>query len=415
MSAHRDHIADPGKAARAASGIPIVPVFDGFRAFAIIGVVLLHLLGVSGLVATGDTGVIARLTWATVGHAIDVLFIVSGFVVFLPMAFHRGQTGSIRSYAIRRVARLYPAYWLMLVLILLLIATTSVTDLAFPGLRDVVINFSGLHVPLGMPIPGISTGFGANSATWTLSVEICFYIVLPLVAGFYFRHPLVGLVAAAILTVGWNAFFTHLPQINDSLNLGLSGGEILRLFSSSAVQLPSWAFSFALGMTGAWLFLNRERFRWTGSQPVMRVLKLVALLCFVIVAWRAGLRSGDGYLVFVAQNTRSTWWLALGYSGALAALMMLIALGPGRVGTVFSNGPVRKLGDISYGIFLSHVVIITFLGPALGLPTDGSFSTFLLWSLAVIPASVFYGYLSARFLEQPIRRWARKYGRRDEG
>ena len=29
----------------------------------------------------------------------------------------------------------------------------------------------------------------------------------------------------------------------------------------------------------------------------------------------------------------------------------------------------------------------------------------------VVPASVLYGYLSARFLEQPIRRWARRYGR----
>jgi peptidoglycan/LPS O-acetylase OafA/YrhL len=301
------------------------------------------------------------------------------------------------------------------VLILLLIATTSVTDLAFPSLRDVVINFSGLHVPLGMPIPGISTGFGANSATWTLSVEICFYICLPLVAGFYFRHPLVGLLAAGILTVGWNAFFTHLPQINDSWNLGLSGGEILRLYTSSAVQLPSWAFSFALGMTGAWLFLNRERMKWVSSRRTMTGLKWGALVCFAFVAWRAGLRSGDGYLVFVAQTTRSTAWLAIGYSGTLAALMLLIALRPGRIGTVFSNVPIRKLGDISYGIFLSHVVIITFLGPALGLPTDGTFATFLLWCLVVIPTAVLYGYLSARFLEQPIRRWARRYGRRDAG
>jgi hypothetical protein len=32
----------------------------------------------------------------------------------------------------------------------------------------------------------------------------------------------------------------------------------------------------------------------------------------------------------------------------------------------------------------------------------------------VVPTAILYGYLSARFLEQPIRRWARKYGRRDD-
>src|SRR5690606_15948330 len=145
---------------------------------------------------------------------IEILFIVSGFVVFLPMAFHRGRTGSLCAYALRRITRLYPAYWLILALILLLIATTSVTDLDMPGTPDLLINFSGFHVPLGVPIPGISSAFGANSATWTLSVEICFYLVLPMVAAIYFRHPLIGLLAAGVLTVGWNEFFSHLPQIN---------------------------------------------------------------------------------------------------------------------------------------------------------------------------------------------------------
>ena len=35
---------DPGKEARSRIGIPVVPAFDGFRAFAILGVVLLHVL-----------------------------------------------------------------------------------------------------------------------------------------------------------------------------------------------------------------------------------------------------------------------------------------------------------------------------------------------------------------------------------
>ncbi len=411
MSA-QNPIADPGKEARARSGIPIVPVFDGFRAFAILGVVLLHLLGQSGAVETGDTGLLARLTWGTVGHAIEILFIVSGFVVFLPMAFHRGRTGSLCAYALRRITRLYPAYWLILALILLLIATTSVTDLDMPGTRDLLINFSGFHVPLGLPIPGISTAFGANSATWTLSVEICFYLVLPMVAAIYFRHPLIGLLAAGVLTVGWNEFFSHLPQINESWNLGLSGPEMLRLLSSAALQLPSWAFSFALGMTGAWVFLNRDRFGWATTPRTLAILTWTALAGFVFFAWQAGLKSGDGYLVFVAQTSRFTSWLAIGYSAFLAAVMILIALRPGRIGVLFSNEPIRKLGDISYGIFLSHVVIITFLGPALSLPTDGSIGAFALWTLVVVPLAVLYGYLSARFLEQPIRRWARKFGRR---
>jgi len=56
------HIEDPGKEARSASGIPIVPAFDGYRAFAILGVVMLHLITVSGVVGIPQDGLLARLT-----------------------------------------------------------------------------------------------------------------------------------------------------------------------------------------------------------------------------------------------------------------------------------------------------------------------------------------------------------------
>jgi peptidoglycan/LPS O-acetylase OafA/YrhL len=60
------------------------------------------------------------------------------------------------------------------------------------------------------------------------------------------------------------------------------------------------------------------------------------------------------------------------------------------------------------------MVIAYVLLDELSLPTDGNLVSFLVWTLAVVPAAILYGYLSARFVEQPIRRWARRYGRREE-
>ena len=49
-------VADPGKADRAAHGIPVVPVFDGYRAFAVVAIIIFHILGKSGfLVRLGDS------------------------------------------------------------------------------------------------------------------------------------------------------------------------------------------------------------------------------------------------------------------------------------------------------------------------------------------------------------------------
>ena len=60
-------------------------------------------------------------------------------------------------------------------------------------------------------------------------------------------------------------------------------------------------------------------------------------------------------------------------------------------------------------------MVIAFYAAALfDLPDDGSIGSLATWLAVVVPAAVLYGYLSARFLEQPIRRWARRFGNRRE-
>ena len=58
------------------------------------------------------------------------------------------------------------------------------------------------------------------------------------------------------------------------------------------------------------------------------------------------------------------------------------------------------------------MVLAFYLGSLISMPRSGSAGALLVWILAVVPASVLYGYLSARYVEQPIRRWARRFGRR---
>lgn len=408
----REHqLSDPGKEARAESGIPVVPAFDSWRALAIAGVVLLHLTILSGLVTTGQEDLVAKLTWGTVGHAIDVLFIVSGFVVFLPTVA-RGSFGSLRGYAIRRAARLLPAYWLILVIMLVLAAVGSVP---FPGPGDTIAHFLGLHGPVGMAFPGTTTGFGINPPVWTLSVEICFYIVLPLVAGFWFRRPFIGLALAAVLTVFWNETFQHFGEVNQDLDLGLSFETVVRLAVTATLQLPSWAFSFGLGMTGAWAFVRLRNQAGADFDRRVRVARLIGVAGLIVFAWLSAGDSGDAPVDLVAQFSRQAPLQALGFSAFLALTMVSFSLGSKAGESLLASPRLRQFGDISYGIFLSHMVIAWCLLEWADLPDNGSVGAFAIWTIAVFPAAVLYGYLSARFLEQPIRRWARKYGRRDEG
>ena len=402
------HIADPCKEARSRVGIPIVPAFDSWRALAIAGVVLLHILILSGVVGTGDDGAIARLTWGTVGHAIDVLFIVSGFVVFLPTAA-RGRFGSVGAYAIRRAARLLPAYWLILAI--MLVVTLLAGSVSAPAPGDLLAHLVGLQGPTGLLFTGTTNGFSVNPPVWTLSVEITFYVVLPIVAWIWIRKPWVGLLAAAALTVIWNEAFQHIGDLNDTFDLGLSPERMIQAAVSSTLQFPSWAFSFGLGMTGASVYLRIRDRRDEGTIKWIWAARIAGIAGLVVFAWLTGSDSDKAPVELVAQYSRSSPWLALGYSAFLALVMVSFALGPGADRSLLANHRLRELGDISYGIFLSHMVIAFCLLEWADLPADGNLQSFLVWTAAVVPASVLYGYLSARFLEQPIRRWARKYGR----
>lgn len=404
-------IADPGKEARAEAGIPIVPAFDSWRALAIAGVVLLHLILQSGSVVTGQEDLLAKLTWGTVGHAIDVLFVVSGFVVFLPTAARR-SFGSLRRYATRRAARLLPAYWLILAIMLLLIAVTD--SVRFPDPGDVAAHLFGLQGPAGMLFSGTTNGFSVNPPVWTLSVEICFYIVLPLVAGFWLRKPWLGLLLAAVLTVTWNETFQHFAEVNEKLGLGLTGEDLLRIGVTSGLQFPSWAFSFGLGMTGAWAYVRLRNRTGPRHDSQVRVARVIGLLGLLFFAWLTALDSGDAPAALVIQISRTSPLEALGYSAFLALTMVSFSLGSKADQSLLASPRLRKLGDISYGIFLSHMVIVYCWLEWAALPENGSIGAFAIWTVAVVPASVLYGYLSARFLEQPIRRWAGRYGRREE-
>ena len=104
----------------------------GFVLTRILGVVAVHLLGASGvLAATAGTGTAVAI-WAVLGNSIDIFFIISGFVLFLPTVRRNGEFGSKARFWIGRAVRLFPAYWLVLAIMVALLAVGP----AMPGTGD---------------------------------------------------------------------------------------------------------------------------------------------------------------------------------------------------------------------------------------------------------------------------------------
>ena len=394
--------------------VPHVAVLDGFRALAILGVVVLHLCGASGVFETlrGTAAEIAL--WGVLGNVIDAFFIISGFVLFLPVVIRGGELGSLSRYAIGRAARLVPAYWLSIVVVLVLAALFAPGSnlgqrfAGFPGAGEVLIHLGALQMPARLLDGTLLPGFGINGPLWMISVIAGFYVVFPFVARAYHRHPLIGLAVAAAITFGWKLAALHATGVFETIDRSDLPAWAIPLVVTD--QLPGWAYSFALGMTAAWAYVRLHR-RPRGSsleRPAL-VAGVLALVAYGVCAYAYGRSAAEISGAIAGSAARTDPYLALADSTARALVMAAIALGPLWLRQPFANRPIRRLADLSYGIYLIHLVVIVYVGVLLlGLPQTGSLGDLALWSAVVIPVSIGYAYLSRRFVELPARDWARR-------
>jgi acetyltransferase len=401
---------DPGKADRSAHGIPVVPEFDGYRAFAIFGIVAMHLLLISKVTAGSGDDLGGRLMVAfPVPWLISVLFVVSGFVVFLPTVARNGEFGNVGGYAVRRAARLLPAFWVTMLILLVIVAAEPA--LPSPGWDEIVVNFAGQAPWASVVRSGFSTGFGLDGPIWSLTVEISFYIVLPLVASAYWRRPLLGLAIAAAVSILWRIGLTHITDLAGLIGTDLSASRAQEIRSAGQGQLPGWAFAFGAGMTGAWAYVNLPR-RF-GHEAVTRAARL-ALLGSIAALALCGYFSSRYALgrsvISAGYGAERDIPLFLAMVASIGTAMLALSLS--GLPSPFRSPTARSLGDISYGVFLIHFPIITCVALWTGIRDDPPGVALILFAAIVLPLSVAYGYLSARFVEQPIRRWARRYGRR---
>lgn len=97
---------------------------------------------------------------------VQLFFLISGFVICMS-----GWGRSVRAFAASRVARVYPAYWVALgLLVAAMVVWPQVSGT--PRADDVLVNLTLLQVPAGAPrILGVD---------WTLWVEAWFYVLFAL-------------------------------------------------------------------------------------------------------------------------------------------------------------------------------------------------------------------------------------------
>lgn len=175
-------------------------LLDVLRGVAVLAVILLH----SSTHALGHgSGWFEDYLWPVLHHGylgVQLFFVISGYCIQGAVESARRQSHPLSSFAVRRFRRIYPPYWLSLVLVIVLALGTIVISRkswssVFPlTATDWLLNVLLLQGPFGAP--------DAALVYWSLSIEVQFYVLMGigLLCG---RRASFWIVSLSLLYLAW--------------------------------------------------------------------------------------------------------------------------------------------------------------------------------------------------------------------
>lgn len=333
----------PVVSARSARGFGL----DVVRVLAALGVLVTHVAFATGVVDPSRWSSPLRDVLPRLDVGVSVFFVLSGLLVTRPF-IRRFLAGSdqapLGAYARRRLARIYPLYWVILAVVLLTATTARPSWLQI--LADVLL----LH-----PYRP-AWAIGPITQAWSLSTEVAFYAFVPLwfwgcsrwcrrrgIDGQDRRIRLLvaGLIGWVLVALAWRlgvvaltqrfvlgepgavdtrgALLTWLPNYLDTFAVGAamalwleSGrarrfGPVARLVCYGTAALALWTASKALGLPPVFTGFD-------GPQTIARHALFVLCAAALVLPSAAALDGGVS-----ATTTRTPAWMVRAATGAAFA------------------------------------------------------------------------------------------------
>lgn len=355
-----------------------VEVLDGLRGLAIALVLLCHLQEYikqlwPGNSAFGASGFMEKLV-LNLWVGVDLFYVLSGF--FIAVAVLRPANFDPLHFAQRRVTRVIPAYYVALLMVLLLLERQTLASMQ--GWADL-----GLHLLMLHQLQSWSM-YGIIGPAWTLGIEWSFYLVMLALAPLWrARSGWLLVLLFMVVSYVWRS----------SVMVAVAPDQR----SFWAVQIPGALDEFALGMLVAWMQQRgvwarlRVRCPWTG----WALLLLGAVLAVACLVYYVSLLP-VGYFSFPFAVVFSRTWLAAGFALMLAGF---IVLEPSRVlRAVVRLTGLGALGRISFSVYLYHVPVILLVHRSgQTLVTTGPLLALLIAALTLVVALMSFRWVEARW------------------
>lgn len=326
---------------------------DGLRLLAALAVAGFHFVGID----LDYWGVPSRMEFPTLNEVarygylgVELFFMISGFVILMS-AYGRNLTSFVSS----RVSRLFPAYWVAIILTFLLQRFWE-NGRQVP-IFDALVNMTMIQGAFDIP--------NVQGAFWTLWIELKFYLVIGL-------FIMVGITRRRVI-----AFAILWPLVAQLARA--TGAPIL-----SSLLNPTYASYFAGGMLLYLLYRHgHDLMTWLG-------IGLNWALCVSQAARYAATTASEQ-----TQNQLSPELAAVAVTAMFA---VIYACSHGRLADV-RWGWLTTAGALTYPLYLVHGQFGFFLIDAL----QEDLNSYVVLAAAVV-TSVLLAWCIHRFVERPWQR-----------
>ena len=360
------------------NSIGYMPGLDGLRALAVFAVIAYHL----------------NLTWAPGGLlGVSLFFVLSGYLItnILLKQWEHAGTIDLKDFWLRRARRLLPALFVMLAGVMAWVTLCAPERLAALKQEALAAVFYTSNWYLIFHQVSYFESFGPPSPLghlWSLAVEEQFYLFWPLLLGWGLR---------CLRQRKWLTLGTVVVALTSAAAMALMyipGHDPSRVYYGTDTRVFALLVGAALAMVWPSRKMNADL-----SGKKKRTLDTVGSLGLLVVLLMIG--KTNQYQPSLYQGG------LLLFSFAAACVVAVLAHPASYLGRFFSWGPLRWLGECSYGIYLWHYPIIILTNPVVN--TEGPDLSRTLWQIA---ASIILAALSRYMIEEPIRYGRRKRVRR---
>lgn len=348
-----------------------LPGLNGIRAMAAMTVVISHINNRLHLF-----GLEKGTTFYVADYAVTVFFTLSGFLITYLLLIEKSQTGviDIKKFYIRRILRIWPLYFLYLLLVFLIIGFDQIKWPVFfyllmiPNFTKSVSQYIPLHIA---KFPGHNALLGHY---WSLGVEEQFYAFWPWIVS-NTKNLLKVLIFFPIFYIILKIFLNvlHAPK------------SLLLFVNYSRFGC------MAIGALGAYLYFTYKEIimKWIH----LRILEIIAVIFFILV-------------------TFNLFHIASPVDHEIASMITLIIIinqisNPKKLYSL-ENKIFNFLGKISYGLYVWNPLIIYVFSLAYkhffsGLHIDSAILLVLVFTIntlfIVLVSYLSYEYFEKRFLK----------------